>query len=50
VLNLVPWDAVRIAKATVRSLEADPNGAELILFGAPRTEAGDAEMHQGWWH
>jgi hypothetical protein len=23
-----------------------PDGAELILFGAPRTDAGDAEMHQ----
>lgn len=48
-LELLPWDVVRIAEETMRNLEAGPDGAELILFGAPRTAAGDAEMHQGWW-
>jgi len=49
VLELVPWDAVRIAKETVRNVEAGPDGAELILFGAPRTEPGDAEVEPEWW-
>jgi quercetin dioxygenase-like cupin family protein len=49
VVELVPWDAVRIAKETVRNLEAGPAGAELILFGAPNVGADDAEMLQGWW-
>ena len=49
VLELGPWDTLRIAKETVRNVEAGPEGAELILFGAPKTEPGDAEMLPGWW-
>ena len=49
VVELVPWDAVRIAKNTVRNLEAGPDGAELILFGAPNTGSNDAEMIQDFW-
>jgi quercetin dioxygenase-like cupin family protein len=49
VIELTPWDAVRIDKDTVRNLEAGPDGAELILVGAPNTGANDAEMLQGWW-
>jgi hypothetical protein len=40
---------VRIAKDTVRNVEAGPDGAELILIGAPNTGPGDAEMIQDWW-
>lgn len=49
VLELGTWDAVRIAKETVRNVEAGPEGAELILFGAPKTGPGDAEVEPGWW-
>jgi len=49
VVELSPWDAVRIPKETVRNLEAGPDGAELLLVGAPRTGSGDAEVLQGWW-
>jgi len=49
VLELEPWDVVRIAKATVRNLEGGPDGAEVLLFGAPANGAGDAEMLQEWW-
>jgi len=49
VLELGPWDAVRIAKETVRNVEAGPEGAELILFAAPKTGAGDAEFEPEWW-
>jgi mannose-6-phosphate isomerase-like protein (cupin superfamily) len=48
-VDLEPWDAVRIAKDTVRNLEAGPEGAELILLGAPNSGANDAQMLQGWW-
>src|SRR5918995_6832294 len=37
VLELGAWDTVRIAKETVRNIEAGPGGAEVILFGAPKT-------------
>jgi mannose-6-phosphate isomerase-like protein (cupin superfamily) len=49
VLELGPWDAIRIAKDTMRNVEAGPEGAELILFGAPKTGPGDAEIQPEWW-
>jgi mannose-6-phosphate isomerase-like protein (cupin superfamily) len=49
VVELRPWDAVRIPTWTMRAFEAGPDGAELLAFGAPNTENKDAEMVQGWW-
>jgi mannose-6-phosphate isomerase-like protein (cupin superfamily) len=48
VLELQPWDAVRIHKDTMRGFESGPEGAELIAIGAPGG-AGDAELEQEWW-
>lgn len=49
VLELAPWDAVRIPKETVRNVEGGPEGAELLLIGAPKTGPGDAEVQPEWW-
>ena len=49
VIELEPWDTLRIAKETVRNLEAGPDGAELLLVAAPRTNPADAKMVRGWW-
>jgi mannose-6-phosphate isomerase-like protein (cupin superfamily) len=49
VIELEPWDAVRIHKDTMRNLEGGPDGAEIILFGAPNAGSGDAQMSQDWW-
>ena len=49
VVDVEPWDVLRIAKETVRNVEAGPDGAELLLIAAPRTDPGDAKMQQGWW-
>ena len=49
ILDLGPWDAVRIHKDTMRNFEAGPDGAEVIAFGAPNTGPGDGPMEQGWW-
>jgi mannose-6-phosphate isomerase-like protein (cupin superfamily) len=51
VIGLEPWDAVRVAKETMRCFEAGPEGAELIAFGAGGPGAGldDAEMTPDWW-
>ena len=49
VVELEPWDAVRIPRDTMRNLEAGSDGAELVLFGAPKAGAGDADMLQDWW-
>ena len=48
VVELQPWDAVRIGKDTMRNVEAGPDGAEYIAFGAG-TDPRDAEMKPGWW-
>ena len=48
VKELGPWDAVRIAKDTMRGLEAGPDGAEFIAIGAPGGP-GDAETEENWW-
>lgn len=49
VVELEPWDAVRVPKGTMRGTEAGPDGAEFIVVGAPNTGPGDADIHQGWW-
>ena len=49
ILELEPWDAVRISKETMRNLEGGPDGATVLLFGAPNAGSGDAQMEQGWW-
>ena len=49
VVDLRPWDAVRVAKDTMRGFEGGPEGAELIAIGAPSTGPGDADVVQDWW-
>jgi mannose-6-phosphate isomerase-like protein (cupin superfamily) len=41
ILDLRPWDVVRVAPSTVRGLEAGPDGLEVIAIGAARPEGGD---------
>jgi uncharacterized cupin superfamily protein len=49
VIELKPYDALRVHKDTMRSFEAGPEGAEMIAVGAPHTGPGDADMVNGWW-
>ena len=49
VVELKPFDAVRIHNETMRNLEGGPEGAELIAIGAPNTGPGDGPMTQDWW-
>jgi mannose-6-phosphate isomerase-like protein (cupin superfamily) len=49
VVDLSQWDAIRIASGTMRAMEAGPDGAEILAFGAPNTDNKDAELQQGWW-
>ena len=49
IVELKQWDAVRVAGETMRNFEAGPDGAEILAFGAPRTEPGDGELTPGWW-
>jgi hypothetical protein len=43
------YDALRVGPGTKRGMEAGPDGAEILAFGAPNTENKDAEMLPGWW-
>jgi Cupin domain len=47
VVELKKWDAVRIPPERMRCVEAGPDGAELLAFGAPSMD--DVEMTPGWW-
>ena len=49
IVDLKPFDAVRIPPGVMRSFEGGDEGAEIIAFGAPNTENKDLEMVQGWW-
>ena len=49
VVELEPFDAVRIAPGVMRCVEAGSDGAELVMFGAPLVDAQDADIVQGWW-
>jgi mannose-6-phosphate isomerase-like protein (cupin superfamily) len=49
VVDLGPWDAVRVAPGTWRGLEGGPAGAEVLAFGAPNTDNADVEMARDFW-
>jgi uncharacterized cupin superfamily protein len=46
-VELAPLDAVRIGPGVTRSLEAGPDGLEVLIFG-PRVES-DGEVVPGFW-
>jgi mannose-6-phosphate isomerase-like protein (cupin superfamily) len=48
-IELNTLDAIRVAPEMTRAIEAGPEGAEILAFGAPKTATQDAEMLQGWW-
>ncbi len=49
VVELKPWDAIRVPAETMRNFEAGPEGAEYITFGAHNTENRDTEPVPNWW-
>jgi mannose-6-phosphate isomerase-like protein (cupin superfamily) len=49
VVELKPYDALRVHKDTTRGFEAGPEGVEVIAIGAPHTGPGDADVVDEWW-
>lgn len=47
IVELRPFDAVRVAPGSIREFEAGPTGLELLATGS--YVEGDGEMIQGWW-
>jgi uncharacterized cupin superfamily protein len=49
-LEVRPWDVVRVAPATFRGFSAGPEGLELLAVGSDRPEGGDGvQSDDGWW-
>jgi quercetin dioxygenase-like cupin family protein len=44
VIELRPWDVVRLAPEAVRAFAAGPDGLEIIAVGGPKPEGGDGEQ------
>lgn len=49
IVELRPFDALRVPPEAERAFEAGPDGAEIVAFGAPSTDGNDAEMLRDWW-
>jgi quercetin dioxygenase-like cupin family protein len=49
IIDLSPWDAVRVAPGVVRAFEGGPDGLEVIAVGSDRPEGGDGELVQDFW-
>jgi len=49
IVELRPWDVVRVAPQTVRAFEGGPEGLEVIAVGADRPEGGDGVPVHDWW-
>ena len=49
IVELGPFDALRVAGHAARSMEAGPEGVELIAVGAPFTDNKDAEPVPDFW-
>jgi quercetin dioxygenase-like cupin family protein len=47
--ELRQWDVVRISPATVRAVEAGPDGIEFIAIGSDRPEGGDGQTTTPAW-
>ena len=49
IVELVVWDALRVAPAVVRSFEAGPEGLDLICIGGRKPKGGDTERFEDFW-
>ena len=48
VIDVRPWDAIRVDPGTTRAFESGAEGLELLAFGA-HTDSGDVESVEGFW-
>jgi len=49
VVEVGPWDVLRLAPAVVRSFEAGPDGLDVICIGSRRPEGNDGEPFPDPW-
>jgi mannose-6-phosphate isomerase-like protein (cupin superfamily) len=49
-VDVRPWDVVRVASGTFRGFAAGPDGLELLAIGSDRPEGGDGvQSDEDWW-
>ena len=48
-VELKPWDVIRVAPTVARGFEGGPEGIEVIAIGSDRPEGGDGEQVQDFW-
>jgi quercetin dioxygenase-like cupin family protein len=49
VIDINPWDALRVAPSVIRSFEAGPDGMDVICIGGQRPVGGDNEGFPDFW-
>jgi mannose-6-phosphate isomerase-like protein (cupin superfamily) len=49
IVEMKALDVLRVPGPTTRGMEAGPEGAEILAFGAPNTDNKDAEMVSDFW-
>jgi len=49
IVELDPFDVIRVPRDVPHGMEAGPDGAEIVAFGAPNTDNKDAEMLPEFW-
>ncbi|WP_320669450.1 hypothetical protein [Patulibacter defluvii] len=50
IVDLAPWDVLRVAPSVIRSFEAGPEGLDLLCIGGRKPEGGgDSERFVDFW-
>ena len=49
VVDLGPWDVVRIGPGVMRALEGGPDGLELIAIGSDQRDGEEVRAVEGFW-
>lgn len=49
IVEMKALDALRVPGSAARGMEAGPDGAEILAFGAPNTDNKDAEPVSDFW-
>lgn len=49
IVELEPWDVLRVAPAVVRSFEAGDDGLDLVCVGGRKPSGGDTERVADFW-
>ena len=49
VIEVGPWDAIRVAPSVARSFEAGPDGMEVICIGGNKPDGPDGEKVDDFW-